>query len=165
MCVFLLASIWLHSSSPSPRTIVCEILAGAMTGGYTIEPSHPRDPSIIVNSMTSLIFDPALFARGHGSGSGSGSGSRSGSGSGSGLAAAHAELQRLVAYVTASPLRPGASPGTRIIVPGQYERDIMAKREKSGIPVAAGTYDQLRDAAVKVGIEEAAFHATMKGSK
>jgi hypothetical protein len=31
-----------------------------------------------------------------------------------------------------------------VIVPGQYERNAMAKRSAEGIPVAAGTYDQAR---------------------
>ena len=29
-----------------------------MTGGYTIEPAHPRSDFLIVNSMTSIIFSP-----------------------------------------------------------------------------------------------------------
>ena len=43
--------------------------------------------------------------------------------------------------VTASPVRDGMGP---VIVPGQYERNAMAKRSAEGIPVAAGTYDQVR---------------------
>ena len=73
-------------------------------------------------------------------------------------------MARLFTYVTASPLRPGADPAKAIIVPGQYERNVMAKRSKEGIPVAAGTYDQLRDAAQKVGIEEHDFTAMMHGT-
>jgi hypothetical protein len=43
--------------------------------------------------------------------------------------------------VTASPVRDGMGP---VIVPGQYERNAMAKRSAEGVPVAAGTYDQAR---------------------
>jgi hypothetical protein len=39
----------------------------------------------------------------------------------------------------------------------------MEERSAGGIPVAAGTYDQLIAAAVQVGIEEGAMHASMKG--
>ena len=127
--------------------LMCEVLGGAMTGGYTIEPSHPRDASMIVNSMTSFILNPAQLT-----------------GSSDGLGSIHAEMARLFTYVTASPLRPGADPAKAIIVPGQYERNVMAKRSKEGIPVAAGTYDQLRDAAQKVGIEEHDFTAMMQGT-
>ena len=48
-------------------------------------------------------------------------------------------------------------------VPGEYERATFAKRSVGGIPVAAGTYDQLIQAAVSVGIDEAKANATMKG--
>eukprot|EP01045_Picozoa_sp_COSAG04_P040988 COSAG04_NODE_12236_length_663_cov_1.480496_2_plen_52_part_00 len=41
---------------------MCELIGAAVTGGYTIEPAHPRHDSIIVNSMTSLIFSPAKLA-------------------------------------------------------------------------------------------------------
>lgn len=122
--------------------LMCELIGAAMSGGYTIEPAHPRSDAIIVNSMTSLIFNPTRVT------------------GADGLGAIHAEVKRLFAYVTASPLRDPAKP---VIVPGQYERAVMAKRSVDGIPVAAGTYDQLRDAAVKVGVAEADFHATMKG--
>jgi len=42
--------------------LMCELIGAAVTGGYTIEPAHPRHDSIIVNSMTSLIFSPAKLA-------------------------------------------------------------------------------------------------------
>ena len=127
--------------------LMCEIIGAAMTGAYTIEPSHPRDASIIVNSMTSLIFNPAYLT------------------GADGMHAMHAEMMRLFTYVRSSPLRPGADPTKQVIVPGQYERNIMAKRNQEGIPVAAGTYDQLKDTAVKVGLSEGDFHARMKGTK
>ena len=35
--------------------LMCELIGAAITGGYTIEPAHPRHADIIVNSMTSLV--------------------------------------------------------------------------------------------------------------
>ena len=51
----------------------------------------------------------------------------------SGLGAIHEEVKRLFSYVTASPLRDEAQP---ILVPGQFERETMAKRSRDGIPVS-----------------------------
>jgi uncharacterized oxidoreductase len=41
--------------------MMCELLGGVMTGGYTIEPSHFRSHKTIVNSMTAIIIDPAYL--------------------------------------------------------------------------------------------------------
>ena len=53
-----------------------------------------------------------------------------------GLGAIHEEVTRLFSYVTASPLRDEAQP---ILVPGQFERETMAKRSRDGIPVSASS--------------------------
>ena len=42
--------------------MMCELLGGVMTGGYTIEPSHFRSHKTIVNSMTMIIIDPSFLA-------------------------------------------------------------------------------------------------------
>ena len=53
-----------------------------------------------------------------------------------GLGAIHEEVKRLFSFVTASPLRDEAQP---ILVPGQFERETMAKRSRDGIPVSASS--------------------------
>ena len=62
--------------------------------------------------------------------------------------------------VTASPVRDGMGP---VLVPGEFERNTFAQRSKDGIPVAAGTFDELVATAVLVGIPEAEAAAQMKG--
>eukprot|EP01051_Picozoa_sp_SAG22_P009195 SAG22_NODE_749_length_7484_cov_3.144347_3_plen_389_part_00 len=44
--------------------MMCELLGGVLTGGYTIEPKHFRSHKTIVNSMTAIIIDPARFGGG-----------------------------------------------------------------------------------------------------
>ncbi|HEX6112730.1 MAG TPA: malate/lactate/ureidoglycolate dehydrogenase, partial [Geminicoccaceae bacterium] len=44
----------------SGLAIMCELLAGALTGGWTIQPAHPQAGGII-NNMLSVIIDPEAF--------------------------------------------------------------------------------------------------------
>ena len=44
----------------SGLAIMCELLGGSLTGGITIQPGHPREGGI-VNSMLSIVMDPAAF--------------------------------------------------------------------------------------------------------
>eukprot|EP01047_Picozoa_sp_COSAG01_P002922 COSAG01_NODE_82_length_27810_cov_36.968352_10_plen_159_part_00 len=44
--------------------LMCELIGGVLTGGYTIEPSHFRSEKTIVNSMTAIIIDPAFMGAG-----------------------------------------------------------------------------------------------------
>ena len=44
----------------SGLAIMCELLAGALTGGRTAQPAHPQTGGII-NNMLSVIIDPAVF--------------------------------------------------------------------------------------------------------
>ena len=44
----------------SGLAIMCELLAGALTGGWTAQPGHPQAGGII-NNMLSVIIDPDAF--------------------------------------------------------------------------------------------------------
>jgi uncharacterized oxidoreductase len=44
----------------SGLAVICELLAGALSGGWTIQPAHPRAGGII-NNMLSVIIDPDAF--------------------------------------------------------------------------------------------------------
>jgi hydroxycarboxylate dehydrogenase B len=63
-----------------------------------------------------------------------------------------ADLERLTAYVTASP---PATPGGKVLLPGEIERGTRAKRLADGIPLDPNTLDQLRGAARAVSLAEA----------
>ena len=42
---------------------MCELIGAAVTGGYTIQPSHPRHESIIVNSnVSNSLINSAFMA-------------------------------------------------------------------------------------------------------
>jgi hydroxycarboxylate dehydrogenase B len=109
-----------------------EVLAGALTGGGS---SHPDNPSADrpINGLLSILIDPEAMA---------------------GSEALAADLDRLTEYVTASP---PATPGGKVLLPGEIERRTRAERLAHGIPLDPNTLDQLRGAARSVGVAEAAI--------
>ena len=62
-----------------------------------------------------------------------------------------ADIERLVAFVTASP---PATPGGEVLLPGEIERRTRAERLAHGIPLDPNTLAQLRAAARSVGLGE-----------
>jgi uncharacterized oxidoreductase len=63
-----------------------------------------------------------------------------------------ADLERLTAYVTASP---PTTPGGKVLLPGEIERRTRVHRLADGIPLDPNTLDQLRGAARSVGLADA----------
>ena len=106
-----------------------EVLAGALTGAGSGHPDNPTADRPI-NGLLSILIDPERMA-------------------GSGALAA--DLERLCAFVTASP---PATPGGAVLLPGEIERRTRAKRLADGIPLDPNTLDQLRGAARSVGLLE-----------
>ena len=96
---------------------------------------HPDNPGADrpINGLLSILIDPEAMA-----------GSR----------ALAADLERLVAYVTASP---PATPGGKVLLPGEIERRTRAERLAGGIPLDPNTLNQLRGAARAVGLAQAAI--------
>ena len=110
----------------SGLALMCEILAGALTGGGTNQPATPKDRGI-VNGMLALVLDPARFGD---------------------IEAFRAETAAMVAHVkAASP--PGGPP---VLVAGEKERITKAERRRDGIPVPDATWAELCAAAAEVGI-------------
>src|SRR5690606_33640826 len=87
----------------SGLAIVCELLAGALTGGRTAQPAHPQAGGII-NNMLSVIVDPEVF------------GDRS---------RLQGEIEALIGYVKSARPRPGFD---EVLVPGEPERRRRAER-------------------------------------
>ncbi len=110
----------------SGLALMCEILAGALTGGGTNQPATPKDRGI-VNGMLALVLDPARFGD---------------------IGAFRAETAAMVAHVKA------ASPpdGPPLLVAGEKERLTRAERGRDGIPVPDATWAELCAAAAEVGI-------------
>lgn len=105
----------------------CELLAGVLTGGGTIQPENPRFGSI-VNNMFTFVVDPARLVD-------------------------HDWMQReidaVTAYVKASP--PAAAGGS-VLVAGDPERNRRAERLLNGVELDDATWEELLAAGESVGL-------------
>lgn len=106
--------------------VLCEVLAGALTGGGC---SDPRHADRVINGMLSIYLDPARFGDD---------------------AAFGAEVSRLIAWVKSSA---PASPDSTILMPGEIEERTRAARLRDGIEIDETTWAQLLGAAGTVGLE------------
>lgn len=108
-------------------SVVCEILAGALTGGGS---THPQNPTAgrLVNNMLSVVFDPAAF---------------------SGKDAFAADIARLASWVKASP---PATPDGEVLLPGEVERRTRAQRLRDGIALDEATREGIAASARSLGV-------------
>ncbi|HVF62535.1 MAG TPA: malate/lactate/ureidoglycolate dehydrogenase [Casimicrobiaceae bacterium] len=106
-------------------SMMCEILAGGLTGGHVQDGAtiHP-----MLNNMLSIVFDPARLVTAD---------------------ALAAEVERLKAWVCASP-QPEGSAG--IFLPGEPEQRTFALRSRQGIPLPSLTIESLASAASALGV-------------
>ena len=111
----------------SGLALACELLGGALTGGGILS-SVPFAEFLIGNNMLSLLLDPAKFP------------------GGAGLAR---DVARTLAFVKESP---PADPALPVLVAGEPAAASRAARLADGIPVAAGTWDDLVKEARKLGV-------------
>jgi uncharacterized oxidoreductase len=115
--------------------VMCELLGGALSGG-SVQHQHPR-PSPMINNMLSLVFAPdKLVSRDVFAG----------------------QLQRLGAWLRASPQQPDAS---GIHLPGEPERIIARERERHGIPLPRRTREALSVCARDLGIGDMEFNSNV----
>lgn len=105
---------------------LCELLAGALTGGRTI-PSVPYEKDRITNNMLSVVIDPARLP---------------------GADRLEAEIVAAIDHVKASP---PADPSLPVLVAGEPELASRARRLAEGIPIEQATWDDLVAAAASVG--------------
>jgi uncharacterized oxidoreductase len=113
----------------SGLAIICELLAGALTGGRTSQPGHPQGGGI-VNNMLSVIVDPGVF--------------------GDRRRLFH-EIGALIGYVKSARPRPGFD---EVLVPGEPERHRRAERLAHGIEVDERTWAEILDAARSLGLAD-----------
>jgi len=111
--------------------ILCEILGGALAGQWTMQPASARTYGAAINNMLSVVIDPDAFG---------------------GREAYEAEAEAMLDYIRATAPAEGVD---RVRLPGDPERESMAKRSAEGIPVDDGTWSQLREAARSVGLADA----------
>jgi uncharacterized oxidoreductase len=114
--------------------VLTELLAGAMSGGGTIQPGNPRRGGV-VNNMFSVIVDPARLA---------------------GVDWMRREIDGFVGYVKGSP--PG-DPAQPVLVPGDPERLSRAERLRAGVPLDATTWQEIVTAGEAMGLPRARIEA------
>ncbi len=107
--------------------LVCELLAGALTGGGVVS-GVPFEETLIENNMLSIVLEPDRLPGG---------------------ARLAAEVAEAVAYLKASP---PADPALPVLVAGEPEAASRAARLAGGIPVAPGTWDDLVAEGASVGV-------------
>jgi uncharacterized oxidoreductase len=109
--------------------VLCEILAGALTGGGC---SNPVNKDRVVNGMLSIFLDGSFFQKD---------------------AALDAEINRFIAWVKSSAT---AAPDGEILMPGEIEERTRAQRLRDGIDIDETTWSQLLDTAraVRVGPDQ-----------
>jgi hydroxycarboxylate dehydrogenase B len=106
---------------------MCELFAGALSGGYTTHEETRVKGSAIINCMLSVIIDPSALD----------------------AADADAEADAFIAWIRKTPTLPGHA---AIQLPGEPERRLKAERSVSGIPIDETTWKQIGAAAQAVGV-------------
>jgi uncharacterized oxidoreductase len=115
---------------------MCEIFAGALSGGFTTRADTVIKSSAIVNCMFSVIIDPAALDAPY----------------------AEEEAEAFESWVKASPLADGAA---QIYMPGEPEQAIRSERIATGIPIDRKSWQQIVEAGAQVGMAapDIAVHA------
>lgn len=115
-------------------SLICDLLAGALSGGGSILPKNQVD-NTIVNNMLAIVIDPARFRD---------TGDLS------------AEIDAMTAYCkSAAP----ADPSEPVLTPGEPERTTRAERLVKGVPLDDATWEELIAAAESLGIDRARMTA------
>ncbi len=107
--------------------LVCDILAGALTLGGTNH-ADAFDDDMIINNMFSIIVDPGALGDAR---------------------AIAAEVEKVIAWVKASPPAPGVA---EVLIAGEPERRTAAARRASGIPIDERTWQGLTELAGSLGV-------------
>lgn len=105
--------------------VLCEVLAGALTGGGC---SNPQNAGRVVNGMLSILLDPSYFQED---------------------TAFAGEIQRFIAWVKSSEK---ATSDGEILMPGEIEERTRAGRLRDGIDIDETTWSQILETATGVGL-------------
>lgn len=116
--------------------VVTELLAGALSGGPTIQPGNERRGGT-VNNMLAVLIDPARLA---------------------GLDWFRREIDGFADYVKGSPPADAAAP---VLLPGDPERLARAERGRTGIAVDATTWQEILAAGERLGLSRAQIEAVV----
>lgn len=105
--------------------VICEVLAGALTGGGC---SDPAKAGSVLNGMLSIYLDPAAFGPG---------------------GEFTADIERFVAWVKSSAT---TTPAGHILMPGEIEEQTKAERLRDGIKLDDTTWQQISKTCESVGV-------------
>lgn len=108
--------------------ILCEVLAGALTGGGCSNPAHSDK---VINGMLSILLDPTFFQSD---------------------TAFTAEIRRFIDFVKSSTK---VHPDGDILMPGEIEERTKQRRLEQGIDIDDTTWSQITAAAQLVGLTPA----------
>lgn len=114
--------------------LVCELLGGALVGGWSMQPGNER-VGTVVNHMLTIIIDPDAV----------GSKTRF-----------HSEVNAMLAYLKSCPAAEGVD---SVLVAGDPERIAYAERSVNGIQIDETTWSQITRAAERVGIDSSTLNA------
>ncbi len=108
--------------------LMCELLGGALAAGMT-QRNDDASRRRVLNGMFSVLVDPSVLTE---------------------RSAFEREALAFLDWVQASPPREGYGP---VQVAGDAERLSRAKRSADGVPVDSITWQEILDAAAKLGVE------------
>jgi uncharacterized oxidoreductase len=106
---------------------ICEMLAGAVTGSGTMRPER-QDAESVTNGMLLIVIDPGRLVD---------------------RTWLTDEITAMTDYVTASPPRNATEP---VLIPGDPERLMRAKRIADGVPIDDETWREIAQAARGVNV-------------
>jgi uncharacterized oxidoreductase len=111
--------------------VICDLLAGALTGGRTHNPrTIKKTGTDIINNMLSVIIDPAAMGEPE---------------------SFEDEVETFITWVKSARPQTGVA---EVLAPGEPERSRRADREKNGIPIDTTTWQQLLEVAHKVRLND-----------
>ena len=119
--------------------LACELLAGVLSGGGTIQPGHERLGSI-VNNMLTFVIDPAKLVD---------------------LPWMRSEIDATLTYFKASPPADAAAP---VMSAGDPERRARETRQREGIPLAERAWKGILAAGEEVGFSRREAEEVLEGS-
>jgi uncharacterized oxidoreductase len=126
------AMIAMGEHKGSGLAIMCELLAGALTGGLTNQPEHPQAGGTINNMLSVIVAPDALGQRD----------------------AVRREIGTAIAWIKSSRPRAGFE---EVLVPGEPERRQRAARLAHGIEIDPQSWREIRAGAVAAGVPEGAI--------
>lgn len=122
----------------SGLAMICELFAGALTGGRTLQPGNPRTGGA-VNNMLSVIIDPGAIGDGE---------------------ACLKESEAMVAYAKGARVRDGFD---EVLLPGEPEARQRAARLAEGVDVDETSWLDILAAAKTAGVPEDEIETILNG--